>query len=214
MKLALISDVHSNCQALLSFADQIEKADRVICLGDLIGYNCEVNEVLDYIRFLDPICVLGNHDSFLLHGCPQNVPQAVRSGVEFAASVITKEHRGWLSQLPLKWTGKLDGRSFCFVHGSPWRPLDDYIYFDSPLLDMLTGLDYDVIVFGQTHRCLKRIDKRPFRLNPGSIGQPRDKTGLASMMVLDTLDLSVETIVRPFNSASAHKVAIKNGAGE
>jgi putative phosphoesterase len=214
MRVALISDIHANYEALKAVSDLLEKVDNVICLGDLVGYYCQVNEVIDYIRSLNAICVLGNHDYFLLHGCPPGAPPAVSFGVEFAARTITAENREWLSHQPLIWGGLIGGRSVLLVHGSPWRPLEDYLYANNPALKRMDMFEYDVIAFGQTHRCLQRIGQKPFLLNPGSIGQSRDRKANSCLLVLDTKRMTVKRIERSFDVNQVIELAIQNGACE
>jgi putative phosphoesterase len=186
MRLALVSDIHANFEALRALKDALSHADLIICLGDLVGYYCQVNEVIEYFRDTRALCVMGSHDSFLLSGCPSHAPLAVRFGIEFAERAITDDNRQWLAGLPLAWGGFLGGRSFFLVHGSPWRPLDDYLYEGNSLLTQLDVFDYDVIAFGQTHRALQRLERRPCLLNPGSVGQPRDAKANASALILNT----------------------------
>jgi putative phosphoesterase len=214
MQLAIISDIHANYEALSAVSDILEKAELVLCLGDFVGYYCQVNEVIDYIRSLNAICVSGNHDNFLLHGCPSSVLPAVRFGIEFAARTISADNREWLSHLPLLWGGFLGERLVLSVHGSPWRPLEDYLYLNNPMFKQLDIFDYDIIAFGQTHRCIQRIGQKPYLLNPGSIGQPRDHKGVSSLLVLETESMKVEKIERAFDVNRVIDLAIQNGAGE
>ena len=61
MRIAVVSDIHANLPALRAIQGQITETDMIVCLGDLIGYYCQVNEVLDWIRTRDVFCVRGNH---------------------------------------------------------------------------------------------------------------------------------------------------------
>ncbi|MDQ6832939.1 MAG: metallophosphatase family protein [Chloroflexota bacterium] len=214
MRLAFISDIHANAEALGALADVLGAVDRVICLGDLVGYYCQVNEALDMVRGMNAQCVLGNHDSFLLHGCPPDANDAVRFGIAHADRVITADHRAWLAQLPLTWGGMLGGRTILLAHGSPWRPLADYLYTDSPLLAGLDAFSYDVVAFGQTHRALVRNERRPFLLNPGSVGQSRDMPGYACAFALDTETMAVTRLERPYDPARTIALARHQGAGD
>ncbi len=212
MRIALISDLHANFEALKALSDVLESADRILCAGDLTGYYCQVNEVMDYVRAMGVRSILGNHDYFLLYGCPDDVPASVRFGVEFARQSISDENRRWLSELPLTWSGRLDGRTFLMVHGSPWRTIEDYMYPGSAALDRLSEFDYDVILFGQTHRVVCRTDKKPYLLNPGSVGQSRELKATACAMVIDTSDLTVERIERLYDVNTVLKLASSKGA--
>src|SRR5215470_11639669 len=114
MRLALISDLHANAAALSVLTDLLDAADRVVCLGDVVGYHCQVNETFDLLRRYDPVCILGNHDYYLLRGCPANMPDSVRFGVEYAARVITSDNLSWLARRQLVWGGQLGGLSCLF----------------------------------------------------------------------------------------------------
>ena len=213
MRLALISDIHANYEALNSLSDVLSNVDLVLCLGDTVGYYCQVNEVIDSIRSLNALCILGNHDSYLLNGCPANTNPAVRFGIEFAERIITAENRQWLASLPLLWGGVIGERSFLLTHGSPWRPLDDYLYANNPTLTQLDAFDYDVIAFSQTHRSMQRLEQRPYLLNPGSVGQSRDLVAHSCSLVMDTETMIVEKVQRAFDPISVIDLCLQNGAG-
>lgn len=140
MRVVVIGDVHANVEALTALADLLDDADQIVCVGDVVGYYCQVNEAICAIRERNVLCVAGNHDRFVLR--PVVVPNnpAVQFGIEFAASVITQENRHWLAELPLTWGGDIGGLTWLLFHGSPWRPTTDYIYPDSPLLPRLAGI--------------------------------------------------------------------------
>jgi len=214
MLLAFISDIHANFEALSSLSDELSKADKVLCLGDFVGYYCQVNEVIDYIRNLDSICILGNHDHFLLHGYPQDALPAVKFGIDFAKSVITPDNYQWLTSLPLTWGGLIGGLSILLNHGSPWNPLHDYLYSNNQALTCLDTFQYDVISFGQTHRSLLRFDHKPFLLNPGSVGQSRDVLAHACAIFVDIPSMNITKIERRYNVTTVVEKALENGAGE
>jgi len=216
MRLALISDLHANAAALSTLIDVLDSVDRVVCLGDVVGYYCQVNETIDLLRQYDPLCILGNHDYFLLHGCRDDAPESVRFGVEFAQRVITAPHRAWLTELPHVWGGQIDSRSCLFFHGSPWQPIDHYLYADSPLLSNLDLFEQDLLAFGQTHRPLIRLEKRPALINPGSVGQSRSSQsyGRACAVILDTETMDAQSITREYNMQAVVDQALGYGAGE
>jgi putative phosphoesterase len=214
MRIAIISDIHANFEALRQVWDVITNADHVICLGDMVGYYCQVNEVLDAVRQLQATCVLGNHDAFLLSGCPAAIPESVRFGIAYAERVITSGHRQWLAGLPLLCGRNFDGRSILAVHGSPWNPLDDYLYADSAKLPLLDAFHYDLIAFGQTHRPLTQTQGRPMCLNPGSVGQSRHSPAKATLALWDTHTATLELVERPYNAQPVIHLARENGAGD
>ncbi len=213
LRVAIISDIHANFEALYTLKDVFASVDKVVCLGDIIGYYCQVNEAIEYIRELGAICVLGNHDNFLVNGCPKNSNDAVRFGISYAQKVITSSNFAWLSSLPLLWGGLIGERAFLLVHGSPWNPLNDYLYSNNPALrGLYEFLGYDVIAFGQTHRGLRINVKKPLIINPGSVGQSRDIKAHACAVVLDTEKLAIENIQRPFNADKVIDIAKSKGA--
>src|SRR5690242_15353113 len=108
MNILVISDLHANYEALQAIRPAVAQADLVVCFGDLVGYYCQVYEVLDFMRGLTAITIRGNHDEYLLSGCPPDVPEAVRFGVDYANRVIDPAHRRWLAALPLVWGGMLE----------------------------------------------------------------------------------------------------------
>ena len=214
MLVALAADLHANRTALAALAGDLQAADRIVFLGDAVGYYTEVNEALDLLRGFDPVALLGNHDAFVLEGCPDSAPQSVRWGVDYARGVIAKDHLEWLAGLPLVWDGVLGGASFLGVHGSPWNPLGDYLYEDSPALDDLASFQQDVIAFGQTHRPLLRTDARPILINPGSIGQSRHRPAVACAALFDTGSGEWTMIERPYDVSAVVDRARAAGAGD
>lgn len=217
MKIALISDIHANFEALQALSADLERADLVVCLGDFVGYYCQVNEVLDYMRQRRLICVHGNHDDYLVNGLHEGLPGSVRFGIEYADRVIDADHRRWLAQLPVSWGGELaPGLRALLFHGSPYEPLREYLYEDSEKLEALTTFDYDALCYGHTHRFLLKGNSRPLVLNPGSVGQSREAEtrGLASLALLDTDTMAVERRLVPYDTQQVIDLARKNDAGD
>ncbi|MBD3177176.1 MAG: metallophosphoesterase [Armatimonadia bacterium] len=214
MRVALISDIHANHHALTALSGSLDSADRVLCLGDLVGYYCEVNEVIDRLREMEAICVRGNHDQFLLTGVPESASEHVRWGIEHAAGSISEDNLAYLWRSPLSLGIELAGRRILLTHGSPWRPLEDYLYADNPELDRLAHFDYDVIGLGQTHRPLSRDDSRPMVINPGSVGQSRHRRAVACAALLDTASLTVTHVEVQYDPDPVMALARANGAGE
>lgn len=212
MRVAVIADIHANLHALQALEPCLANADRILFLGDLIGYYCQVNEVCEWIRAAKAICVRGNHDHYLIHGAPDNLPESVQFGLDFARSVIEPTHLRWLASLPLVWGAMLDGRAVLAVHGSPWDPISGYLYADSPRLGELSGFHYDWICFGQTHRPLLAAGP-PGLLNPGSVGQSRHEPGVACAAIVDTKTNSVTLEEHRYDPEPVIQLAQQHGAG-
>lgn len=212
--IVIVSDIHANYEALKLLMPAIREADHVICLGDFVGYYCQVNEVLEYIRSVRATCVRGNHDEYVLSGCPASAPDAVRFGIDYANRVIESSHREWLRSLPLVWGGMIAGRSVLLSHGSPFRPLKDYLYANRIAEVPLGEFDFDLVAFGQTHRPLESASGRPKLLNPGSVGQSRGKPCVVSAARVNAESMTVEFIEHSYNPAGVIELARKNGAAD
>ena len=92
--------------------------------------------------------------------------------------------------------------------------MEDYLYADSPLLADLDHFEFDILAFGQTHRPLIRLEKRPVLINPGSVGQSRDAKllGKACALVLDTETMHPELIACTYDMEAVVDEAVHNGA--
>lgn len=214
MRIVLISDVHANRDALEAVSDLLRSADCVVCLGDFVGYYGQVNQALDFLRALEPVCVLGNHDWYLLHGCPEGAPEAVRFGIDLADRLIDSDHRRWLATLPWCWGGDFDGASCLLSHGSPWRPFRDYLYENRLDSSRFADFDYDVIAFGQTHRPLLVTSCRPRLVNPGSIGQSRHAPATACALIVDTRPLTFTPVERAYDPSAVMALGRRYGAAD
>lgn len=214
MLVALISDLHANADALAAIEPALREADRVLCLGDYVGYHCQVNETIARVRDLEATCVLGNHDQFVLDGPPDGMPDSVRWGVEYAQRVLDPDHRQWLASLPLTLELDLDGTRWLLCHGSPWDPLGDYLYEDSPLLARLTEFAmFDAIACGQTHRPFVRAEGLPRLFNPGSVGESRQAIDIASALLVDAEDFEYTLVEERYDSTRLVEQCRDHGAG-
>lgn len=213
MKIALLADLHANGPALRAIAAELESAELLVVCGDFVGYYMDVNEVLDFFRLRPTLAVRGNHDHFALTHAHSDINTAVGFGVDWARRTISESNRRWLRDLPMVWEGEVDGLRLLLSHGSPWRPMSDYIYADSPLLADLQRFDADVVAFGQTHRAFIEKSEGQWLVNPGSVGQPRDIRCSASFAWLDTATGAVSLVRREFDPTSVLQQAIDAGAG-
>ncbi len=159
MKLAVISCIHGNYEALNAVLSDIDaqKADQIYCLGDLVGYGPHPNAVVELIRSLDIPTVQGCWDEDIVEGlnaCECSYPSQLaekrgRLAHEWTNNVIHPEVREYLATLPM--TLRLD--NLCFVHGSP-NSQHEYLL---PSMDGFAALervlatDADVMFCGHTH---------------------------------------------------------------
>jgi len=218
--LAIISDIHANTEALQAVLDDIDArgVERIICLGDVIGYGPEPCPCMDLIRARAEVCLLGNHDFAVLYE-----PENFNAGAEAAAFWTRQELErdtddgsgaerwAFLGDLKVKHVltdVSVDASPIVFVHGSPRRPVNEYIFPDDVYNNAhkLQGLfeRFDGLCFvGHTHvpgvfvdtpdfytpeelENVYEIDpQRKALVNVGSVGQPRDRDNRASYVLLD-----------------------------
>lgn len=205
MRVAILSDIHSNLQALDAALGSMGTVDAVWHLGDVVGYGPEPDAVVERLREVGAIGVRGNHDDAACGGATiESFNPDARAAVEWTLARITRETRAYLQALPELLVP--DRSAFTLVHGSPRDPIWEYL--DSPFAaqESLAAIDTPHCLVGHSHVPLAfrqrrrggmgaavmgsgdalRLDDRRVILNPGSVGQPRDGNPAASYMVLDT----------------------------
>ncbi len=210
MRYLLLSDIHSNLEALYSCLELAGgKYDIAVCFGDLVGYGPNPNEVVDKIRNLCHAVIRGNHD----RACcgiddAKEFNIYARMATEWTRQVLTPEHIEYLRALPI---GPAVMEGFIFAHGSP-QDEDEYILGPAQALPLLQSPEAQIVCFGHTHLqggfmmtsaglvqsirmpaepdglvlSLPIEDSGRFLINPGSVGQPRDHDWRAAFAVLDT----------------------------
>ena len=187
-KIGIISDIHGNLRSLKAIlrAFRSRNVEKIFCLGDMIGYFHQSTDVLDLIMKSNIQCILGNHEATLL-GQLKCSPE--RWKAYFLGSVkesITSKQLEWLSALPKSLDLNINNKKITFFHGSPWDPLEEYIYPDSNKFDDFATLQWDYIFLGHTHYpMVKRVGSVNI-INPGSCGLPRDGDIRASAAIFDS----------------------------
>jgi predicted phosphodiesterase len=201
LRYAIISDIHANLEAFLSVLGEIDVSDvdRVICLGDIVGYGADPNECLEIIKSRNIRSLIGNHDKA---ACgltePAGFNPAAMEAALWTRGKLTEGNKYYLRSLPEE--DAIDG--FMIVHGAPSDP-DKYILSahdaapEFPLLE-----NRSLCFFGHTHvsvvyslsdgrvnvsrdRVCKIRDGVSYLVNPGSVGQPRDRDPRASFVIYD-----------------------------
>lgn len=219
MKILIISDIHSNYQALKELDYYIKSVDKVFCLGDIVGYHCEVNEVINYLRENKVTCIAGNHDRYLVSKKEigeKVLNESVLFGLEYAEKVITLENLNWLSNLPTSISYVLENISIFCCHGSPWNVTNEYLYSNKlERLNELQEFDFNILCYGHTHRKeLVKKNEKKIILNPGSVGQARDVQGKVCATIIDTNTFEIENLELNYNYLETIKIAKENGARE
>ena len=197
MKIAFISDIHSNLHAFKSVLKKIDSlsVDEIFCCGDILGYNAFPKKCLDILRKRKIKSVIGNHDYATVNNKTSWFNELGKIGINHSVSSIYKEDIIFLKKLPYNLTFNREGISFYLTHGSPRDNLFEYVhpfFSDEKLKEIGKDAKADCIVMGHTHVQMDaEVDHKLF-LNPGSVGQPRDGISKASFMVFDTKDRSRE----------------------
>jgi diadenosine tetraphosphatase ApaH/serine/threonine PP2A family protein phosphatase len=196
-KVAIIADIHSNLEALQVVLKEIERLnpDKVICLGDIIGYGANPNECCELVKKYCDVVLLGNHDAAVAGIIRDDYfVEHARVAVEWTKKILKDEYIEWIKSLPL--TYELDG--FFFSHGAPYSP-DSFIYLvssDAVLwsLKFLSASGFKASFSGHAHITysfgvkkgesgilygeFEEINFDDFEvvaINVGSVGQPRDR---------------------------------------
>ncbi|ELY35989.1 metallophosphoesterase family protein [Natronorubrum tibetense] len=191
MKVGLISDVHGNRVALEAVLEEMPPVDRLLCAGDIVGYNPWPAACVDELRERDVPTVMGNHDAAVVGDAPFRFNGMARAGVEHASEQLSEEQREWLESLPMERL-ECDDR-IKLVHGHPDDP-DRYTRYTYPR-EFSPGLldEEDVLVLGHTHIQGLEQFAEGIVINPGSVGQPRDGDPRAGYAVVDLEALTAET---------------------
>jgi putative phosphoesterase len=191
MKILIISDIHSNYEALLSVA-HAERSDAVWCLGDLVDFGPQPAECVQWVRHhVRQNCVKGNHDHALAFGVDCRSSESFHELSELSRAMnrelLHAEQVEYLRGLPVLKTLMLDGFRFHLSHAAP----DGNLYkshlqpaiSEASLSAEIDGIGADFILCGHTHLPMVReIDDRTF-VNPGSVGLPLDGDPRASYAV-------------------------------
>lgn len=130
MRIALISDIHSNLDALHAVLRDIDGrgVDRRYCLGDVVGYNAYPNECARLVKDRMDGTILGNHDWAATIGEPTGFNLAARAGVEYSRRELGEEEAKFLSSLVPHMRMTLEGGVLEAFHGSPSDPLWQYVF--------------------------------------------------------------------------------------
>ena len=202
MRVAVLSDIHSNLAALDSVIASLGSVDAVWQLGDVVGYGSEPDGVVERLTEIGAVGVRGNHDAAAVGGDEIEWfnPDA-RAAMEWTRKRISATTKAWLDALPERHAED----SFGLVHGSPREPLWEYIVSVPIGRANLAAMTTPLALFGHTHLPMVFAERdgsveqiepgegssftyagRRALINPGSVGQPRDGIVTASFMVIDT----------------------------
>jgi putative phosphoesterase len=199
LRIAIISDLHGNLEALESFH---ETYDELWVLGDLVNYGPSPREVIDWVRSHASLVVRGNHDNAI--GCdedPRCSPryrEMARATADYTSSVLTKSEKEYLGNLPFSASRTVDGKRFVLFHATPSNPLFEYLAPDSEKWpDLADEAQADVLLVGHTHVPFLRRERGRVIVNPGSLGQPKNGKPEACFAVWTGRELELHSFAYP-----------------
>lgn len=201
MRIAVISDVHSNLHALDAVLADAGSVDAIWHLGDIVGYGPDPDGVVDRLAVVGAIGVRGNHDAAACGGSEIDWFNAdARAAMEWTRRMIAPRTVAWLSSQP----ERRELEDFTLVHGSPLDPTWEYVTTTTAAAKNLAVVTTTHGLNGHTHVPIAftlsnghagtdgpaaapgiPLDGRRLLLNPGSVGQPRDGDPRASYLLLD-----------------------------
>lgn len=178
--IGIISDIHGNhvaLEAVLAKLDELGVAE-IICLGDVGGYYCQVNECCNTLRTRKIYTLMGNHDWYLAKNedCPRS--NSANRCIEYQRRVITDDNLNWLRSL----VSKASMHGIEIVHGGWNDPVDEYL---KPTVDYFSAMPGQFFASGHTHVQRLWSEGGKTYCNPGSVGQPRDGDPRAAFAVWD-----------------------------
>jgi diadenosine tetraphosphatase ApaH/serine/threonine PP2A family protein phosphatase len=215
MRFLIFSDVHANATALEAVLEAAkDRWDRALCLGDIVGYGPDPNEVIDRVRGIGAVTIRGNHDKA---GCgldqAEDFNAVAREAALWTRQKLEPGNLEYLRELP---AGPIEVDGVSIMHGA-LRDEDEYIFAPAQALDSLLEAPSLISFFGHTHfqggfalrdNRLEVLHLRPaagastmalkiepwvrYLLNPGSVGQPRDGDARASFALADLSQRVVE----------------------
>jgi diadenosine tetraphosphatase ApaH/serine/threonine PP2A family protein phosphatase len=213
MRYAVLSDIHSNLEAFSSVLSRISELDidRIICLGDIVGYNANPNECVELIKERAIIAINGNHDEEAVSTKPPlGLNPIAEESILWTRQALNSAHKDFLKALPI--TTLVDGL-FTAFH-APRNSKNKYIHSSRAAETIFKTMRQSKSVIkaktirlafvGHTHvRCVfTEIDEMIFEktpteplvleknnlylINPGSVGQPRGGDPRASFLTFDS----------------------------
>jgi len=233
MRVAIISDIHSNLEALTAVVADLRerKPDRIWCLGDIAGYNADPDRCCEIVRDLCHVTVMGNHDGAVTEYVePSHFNRVAKEAVMWDRRVMKRGNVEFLKSL--RSAAAID-EEVLLVHGSPSDP-DKYILAGKIAKEeiefMKKNLKREIGFFGHTHfpvvyeltgngtfnthlgKGTIQLRKGFFHLiNPGSVGQPRDGDPRASFVLFNREKREVEFIRIEYDIKSCQEKIISAG---
>lgn len=208
MKLAIISDIHSNLEALEAVLAAIDArdVDAIYCLGDVVGYGPDPAACVELVRARCAGVVRGNHDvAVASEGGLRRLPPDGQAAARHNRAHLSEAQLAYLDDLPLR----LDADGYTFVHATPdepsaWKRLERFTLAQQ----QFECFDAAICFLGHTHVPAVMSDRlgvlrvragNRYLVNVGSVGQPRDHNPHAAFALFDAASFEHETVRVPYD---------------
>jgi len=236
VRALVVSDLHSNAEALRVVMNRVrrKKFDQVICLGDFVGYGAQPNQVLDTMRTMkaSKLYIRGNHDRVaagLDHADGFN--NAAKAAALWTRDHLSARNRHFLEKLPL---GPIEREGVLICHGAPHNE-DEYVFHEGHAREIFDSSTAPIILYGHTHLpvifsidrqhrvhgvavrgdVVVRLDsEHRYLINPGSVGQPRDRNPASSFIIFDSKRLTVQFFRVAYDVGKTQASILKAGLPE
>ncbi len=197
MKIALISDIHSNHAALKAVLKDIkkQKIEKIFCLGDLVGYGPYPNKIFTILKDANMQILLGNYDeavAFEKDECGCGYTNLISSEMgkisfEWTRKHTSQENKEWIKKLPREIRLNTNNKKILMVHGSPDNISGRVDLMDDKEVDsMMEKTNIDILFCAHTHIPYHKIIGNKHIINPGSIGRPRIGSPQANYAIVST----------------------------
>ncbi len=214
MRILVISDIHSNLEALKEVFWFLKKnrieIQKIFLLGDIVGYGPQPEECINFFKNLSGVeGIAGNHDAGVTERIDiYDFRSDAKEVIKWTRSILTQDNYNYILNLPEKLIVNAEKMKVLLVHGSPSEPLREYLLSPFQIEKNLKEFNETICFFGHTHIPAVAISKdnklleyktliengytvkiekgKKYMINPGSVGQPRDRNPQASFGILDT----------------------------
>lgn len=232
MRLALLSDIHANLEALQAVLKDLEsqKVDQIVCLGDVVGYGCDPAACLDLVRKHCSVTLMGNHEYATLGLLEDHtLNEVARASIIWTRSQVDDRLMKLMGQFPM--THRID--TLQLVHASPHEPeLWHYILTPPAARRAFEATDAWICFFGHSHlptifslsedgQCRSRFghdfqpfDENRYMVNVGSVGQPRDDDPRSCYVIYDsdTVDVYYRRVAYDYTVTQKKMAAVNSPA--
>lgn len=233
MRYLIFTDIHGNLESYLALLKFIQrrKIDYYIFLGDLVGYGASPNEIIQKVRALKPLSIIrGNHDKAVCGlDSVQTFNPIAASAIHWTAENTLKKNMDFLCRL--KMGPKIIHDNIMICHGAPFDE-DHYVFGEFDAAESFEHITTPICFFGHTHFPFVYAEKDhlvegtfltgnsneiklekgvKYLINPGSVGQPRDRNPLAACAIYNSKTRKVKFYRMEYDIEEAQRKILKEG---